>query len=740
MLSTSSIRATPDYQSMLTLQKRRVLAPASLALGAALFVAADAAANVTRLVTKSDAYVSQDTGGNRWTIGNSVIAASFSLGLENQLVLTTLMDPRTERRSALSPGADTAITLDGQPVVLADRPAGLKFADAAADSLGEGVHLAFTYNHAALHLRLVRHYACYPHSPTIETWTQIAVADGAEPVPVSNLTGWQLTVPVGTIHWVNGLRRDAPDTPNDDAFSLGHQDLAPDERLTLSSLWRSSEHFVPFISIEGENETWYGGLQWSGAWEITCVREGSQLLVTASFPDVATTASHDTPLEIPHSFFGVSTDRSTTVTGSLRPFIRAIRQGRPLAPLVTYNTWYSYGIRFDEGTIKNEINQTAALGMELFVLDAGWYPGAGKNGVWDFDTGLGTWKADPDRFPNGLRPLAEFAHDSGMKFGLWVEPARVSLETVGQPGLAQESFLAKRDGRNVSENSGQICFGSRAAWKWVFDQLTRLIDDVQPDYLKWDNNMWLNCNRAGHEHGSKDGNLAQVKGLYAMLEALRDRYPDLRIENVSDGGSRVDFGWLRYSEAAWMDDRTAPAAHVRHILEGLSTVFPPAYLLSFMIDDAAEPFVGADDLTGLVRSRLPGILGFSYKSPGLRPSIAAPFAQAITDYKGMRDILANADAILLSEQQGSPRAVGWDVLEELDADTGNAVLFAFQQPGDDHRVLIHPRGLRTDSTYDVRSLDTGALGSIGGEALMRDGVELVPGDGSRAHVLVFRVE
>src|SRR6185369_9520745 len=119
------------------------------------------------------------------------------------------------------------------------------------------------------------------------------------------------------------------------------------------------------------------------------------------------------------------------------------------------------------------------------------------------------------------------------------------------------------------------------ARQWILDWLTPLLDEVQPDYLKWDNNMWVNCNREGHEHGATDGNFTHVNGLYEILGTLRERYPTMLIENVSGGGHRLDLAMLRYSDVGWMDDRTAPSALVRRNIEGLTAIFPPAYLLSF---------------------------------------------------------------------------------------------------------------------------------------------------------------
>ena len=681
-----------------------------------------------------------DPATNRWTIVGATISLTMGLGAQQQLQLQMLTNPQTGRVVIASPVPETALTLNGQSMPLAEGSTGLQYAGASAEALHGGVHLAFGYTHQALHVRLMRHYACYSGSPTIETWTTVQVLSGADPVVVSHWIGWQISVPAGTVRWINGLRGDAPDTPVDDAFSVAQQDLAPGQTVTLAAHRRASERFMPFVMIDNGADEWFGGVQWSGAWRITCTRQDATVQVTLEFPDTSTAVTESAPLEIPHSFFGTAAGGPAAVSGALRGFLNfGVRGGRPIQPLVTYNTWYPYATQIDEPRMLDEINRTAAVGIELFVLDAGWYPGAGALGVTDFETGLGTWTADPDRFPNGLRPLADRAHSNGMQFGLWVEPGRVSLDTVGLPGLAQTAWLAQYDGKNVTATSGQICYGSRGARAWVQQELYALLDAVQPDYLKWDNNAWTNCTRTDHDHGASDGNFAQVQGLYAIWQDLRDRYPNLRIENVGDGGSRIDFGSLRYADSAWMDDRTTPAIHVRHNLEGISALFPPGYLLSFVVDDPNAPLQQSPDSLAEFRSRMPGVLGFAYRSPGLLPRIADEIGQSIRDYLLFRDILQDADAFLLSDQAPAP-APAWDVIEELSASTGHAVLFAFQQADANDRIVVRPRGLGADATYAVRSLDAGELGSAMGADLMRDGIEIVQGNGTQAHVLILRVQ
>jgi alpha-galactosidase len=249
--------------------------------------------------------------------------------------------------------------------------------------------------------------------------------------------------------------------------------------------------------------------------------------------------------------------------------------------------------------------------------------------------------------------------------------------------------------------------------------------------------MFVNCDRAGHGHGATDGNFAHVNGLYRLLSALRDRYPDLLIENVSGGGNRLDIGMLRYTDVAWMDDRTAPSVHVRHNLEGLSAMFPPAYLLSFVIDQAGEPLHDAPDVSLYFRSRMAGALGLCFRGDGFSEGDETGMSREIAIYKAIRGALVGAAGALLTRQAAADNPPAWDVLQESASDDDQFVIGAFQSDEGVPTFTVKPSGLQPDITYTVQSVDTGALGAATGRELMDRGIDVVQSPTSAAHILII---
>jgi len=701
-----------------------------------LLTAVPALAEPERIASVADAYVDHDAQDRSWTIGNGRI--TYTVGFNAAGTLTTRHLASTDGAPwRITEQADATHVVGGRSVMLGNTANGSVFRAASADEFEGGVRLRLIFDAPERQLRTTRSYLSHPQSPALETWTTFEPLIESAAVGMSDVGVWQIGVEANDLFWVNGLQASAAEGG---PFTRRHLPLVRGERIDFNERDRSSEQAVPVLWLEGPSGALFAGISWSGAWAASVSKPAALAQLRISLGALATTVRSGRLLETPRVFFGIAPFGSSTVSAELGAYVRhGIRRGRPFRSRVTYNTWFAYGVHVDESSMREEMAHAADLGVELFVLDAGWYPSGSQPS--DFSTGLGSWAVDRRRFPSGLRALADHARAHDLAFGIWVEPERVDTATINDPGLVRERWLATVNGRynpgTSSASSALICLGDPEARRWVLERLVELIDTASPDYLKWDNNYWINCTRTDHGHGAADGNFAHVQGLYQILTALRERYPTLAIENCSGGGNRLDFGMLRHSDAGWMDDRSAPSPHVRHNLEGLGAVFPPAYLLSFVMSDASEPMQNGADLPLYFRSRMGGVLGMTFLGREFTPDDRDTIAREIGLYKFLRfRALRDGSVALLTEQASVSRNDRWDAFQVTSADGSDAIVFAFRRSLAPDRVVIRPHGLSPGTTYEIRSGRRSAVGA--GADIMDDGIEIVDTGFSRAQIITLR--
>ncbi len=627
---------------------------------------------------------------------------------------------------------DTVVTAGGVPRTFGRRSDGFAYSSVSARTNGLRLELDATYVLLPQNLQATRHIAVASGSPTFEVWTTFQAQGG--PVTLSNVDAFQAVIAPGSINWLTGEQPLASNPTLDSEFARRSQLLAINQTLSFGSTARSSEGSVPWLAVDGASDEFYTALMWSGGWSLKVARTRTGLSMDWGL-GVMTTTAGAAPIHTPHVLIGVARGALPAASAAMRTYVlQGLRGGRPIAPLVTYNTWYAYGTAVDDESMRLEMARAASMGVELFVIDAGWYIGADTKHTTNFTPGLGTWTADPDRFPDGLAALSAFAHSLGMKFGVWVEPERVALAIAGQDGLS-ESSLATSRGDYQSGDSALICLAGQAGRQWVVDHLTAFIDAVQPDYLKWDNNLWVNCDRAGHGHGTTDGSFAHVTALYGILDMLRQRYPSLLIENCAGGGNRLDFAMLKYTDVAWMSDQTAPSIRVRHNIEGLSLIFPPAYLLSFLTDLGWEPLHNSPDLPLYARSRMAQVFGLSLRSLWLPDDDVAALTRQIAFYKRLRPLVTASSATDLATQATGDEKQ-WDLLQETGT-AGGVVLFAFNGAAAPTSTTVSPANLSPEAVYQVISIDGSVRGMMTGADLTANGITLTSSPATAAQILLF---
>ena len=222
-------------------------------------------------------------------------------------------------------------------------------------------------------------------------------------------------------------------------------------------------------------------------------------------------------------------------------------QDRP----VLFNSWEATNFDISEEQQRTLARRAAEMGVELFVVDDGWFGARTSDRA-----GLGDWAPNPDRFPNGLEPLGEYVHGLGMQFGIWVEPEMVNPDS--ELYRAHPDWVQYQAGRKRTEFRNQLVLNlaREDVQEYLWGQLDTLLSSAPIDYVKWDfNRCFTDAGWPGDPYPQRLW-VDHVHGFYALLDRLRQAHPGVAFESCSGGGGRIDLGVLsRTAEFASAADR-----------------------------------------------------------------------------------------------------------------------------------------------------------------------------------------
>ncbi len=237
--------------------------------------------------------------------------------------------------------------------------------------------------------------------------------------------------------------------------------------------------------------------------------------------------------------------------------------GRP----VLLNSWEAAYFNFDGNTILNLARSAADLGIDMIVMDDGWF---GKRE--DDNSGLGDWHVNEKKLGCSLKELTEKVNDAGVKFGIWIEPEMVSEDS----GLYRQhpDWALRIPGREPVRCRNQLVLDfSRAEVRdCIFEQICGILDQGKIDYVKWDMNRSI-VDVSSMETCQGKVTYDYMLGVYDFMEKLLQRYPDMLIEGCSGGGGRFDAGMLYYTPQIWCSDNTDALDRLR-IQYGTSFFYP----------------------------------------------------------------------------------------------------------------------------------------------------------------------
>jgi alpha-galactosidase len=401
-------------------------------------------------------------------------------------------------------------------------------------------------------------------------------------------------------------------------------------------------------------------------------------------------------------------------------------------PPVEWNHWWSYeDDHINEKVFRDNVAVAAEMGMDVCVLDAGWFGPSDPGTFWnDY---RGDWDlVNTARFPNGMRPIADDVHSRNMKFGMWCE-----IEAIGEKArltTTQPDLVARRDG----ESLGHVCLGNPKAQEWAFQTLRRLIEENNLDWIKLDFNLdpGAGCNRTDHGHGEGDGLYEHYLGYYKLLERVRKEYPEVTLESCSSGGLRIDLGLLRHTDMTYLSDPDWPV-HNLQLFWGASTMLAPDSILHWSFGDwvhktpppqqtfnPRDPNLKQHQLDYYTRTSMLNVFGISQKLPELPAWVKERLTFHTGVYKNhVRRFVREADVYRLTTQ---PKREGsgerWCAFQYSLPDHSEHLLFVFRLPGSQEEKAIVPLNLQPNRTYQVSGFEGEQFAPQTGSQLMSQGI------------------
>jgi alpha-galactosidase len=357
----------------------------------------------------------------------------------------------------------------------------------------------------------------------------------------------------------------------------------------------TSLNAAPWLAIESEPmpgqlapEVYFASLAWSGNWmiRVNCDVTGKTTVVGGiSAHDFAWQLAAGETFTTPDFVAGFADNGLNGARQRLHRYVRetVLPTSQALQPRpVLYNSWEATTFDVSEQGQIELAELAARLGVELFVVDDGWFLGRVSD-----TTGLGDWRPDPRKFPLGLGPLIERVHDLGMAFGLWVEPEMVNPDSELYRAHPDWVYAFPTRARSEARNQLVLNLGREDVRSYLFEALNRLLTEHSIAYLKWDMNRpisepgWADYLAQGGE--ARELWVRHTHGVYALMDALRAHHPSLSIESCASGGGRADLAILRRTDQVWTSDNTHPEARLL-IQEGFSLALPARVMGAWVTD------------------------------------------------------------------------------------------------------------------------------------------------------------
>lgn len=587
-----------------------------------------------------------------------------------------------------------AIHNDGNPSL------DLQFDSYKQQTTGNVTHTQIMLKDPVYPFNVTIHFNAYHNEDVIKTWTEIWHKE-KKPVMLTQYASSLLHFNAEQ-YWLTQFHGDWAREVQvwEEKLSNGIKNI--ESKLGTRSNFYQTQTFIVSLdnrSSEEEGKLIAGTLGWTGNFKYSFeIDQKNGLRISGINPFAS--EYYLAPDEIfitPGFVFTYSAKGKGLASRNLHRWVRnyALLDGN--APRMTLlNNWEATHTSFNEQRLTELFDEAAKLGVDLFLLDDGWF--GTKYPRNDDKAGLGDWQPDPSKIPNGITKLVQQASARGVKFGIWLEPEMVNP----QSELYQKhpDWILKLPNRPESYGRNQLVLDLTNPR--VQDFVFGIVDDMMTQnpgvaFIKWD------CNRSmtnAYSRYLKDRQshlyINYTRGFYNVMERIRKKYPHLPIMLCAGGGGRTDYKALEYFTEFWPSDNTDALERI-FIQWGYSYFFPSNTISAHVTS------MGKQSLKFRTDVAMMGKMGYDIRINNFTEKELKFSKNAVKTYSDIRDIIWKGDLYRLISPYNQNRAV----LMYVNDSKSRAIVFNYhtnvRKKDSFSKVLL--QGLDPEKNYSIREIN-----------------------------------
>lgn len=454
----------------------------------------------------------------------------------------------------------------------------LYYEGSSVENIDGGTHTRINMRDDRYPLAVTLNYVAYPKENVIKTWTEISHRE-KKPVSLFRYASAMLYLN-DSEYWLTEFSGDWAKE-----VRMSQEQLRFGKKILDTKLGsRAAMHVSPFFEIgldgpvrEHSGEVLMGTIGWTGNFRFTFeIDNVGNLRVLPGINPYASTyeLKAGETFTTPEFIFTLSSEGASQGSRNLQAWARNHSLKDGLGKRMTLlNNWENTGFSFNQESLTGLMKEAKDLGVDMFLLDDGWF--GNKYPRSNDRAGLGDWEATRDKLPGGIPALVSAAGEAGVKFGIWIEPEMVNPKS--EIYEKHPEWVIEQPDRKTYYYRNQLVLDMSNPK--VQDHVFSVVDNILREnpgvaYFKWDCNSPI-TNIYSPYCGERQGQfyIDHVRGIYKVLDRIKEKYPEVPMMLCSGGGARCDYEALKYFTEFWCSDNTDPVERA-YIQWGFSQFFP----------------------------------------------------------------------------------------------------------------------------------------------------------------------